>query len=159
MTSLRSPRNQPCRNWVDVELRQTTVLHYVLEGRELQWRVRCDAGHEFTASTHRLNNAERRDQRVRCAECYAATRARLPGAKRPSTCCSHCHETGHNRRNCPTRQRRDSLGCPECSDLPWRRPSNRRRLCACGEPYRPEQYDALSYACSTYAAPEREVIF
>ena len=38
--------------------------------------------------------------------------------------------------------------CVECSDLPWRRPRNRRRLCACGETYAEEPSD--------YVAPERE---
>jgi hypothetical protein len=63
--------------------------------------------------------------------------------------CKLCRSEEHDRRNCPQRETRlavpTSRICPECYNLPERRPTNGQRCRGCGEQYAREQLSAVDF--------------
>jgi hypothetical protein len=113
-----------------------------------RWLCKCDCGETVIREGIYLRDAQKRGVNAACATCNPPRRGPVNAHIRVQ-CCSVCHVSGHDRRDCPKRKRKRSR-CTVCEGLPWRRPM--RRECACGEKYAPapvpERPDAFAQSAN-----------
>ncbi len=160
----------------DTRVRNVTV-HRRAENQangNAAWFVRCDAGHEFVVQGIALRAAEKEHRDLACPDCPQTgkvarrvatwTARRTEGAReysgtpsRAACVCSVCSESGHTRRNCPTRKRARSKFCDDCAGLAHRRAPD--GCAGCGGAYAPERPKTILEAVASMRAPSREVNF